>query len=178
MEPRSCTHISCPPTRLVGIERRHTVFRWVCPPLWSSGQSSWLQIQRSGFDSRLYQTFRQVVGLERGPLSLVSTIEELLERNSGGWGLESGEYGRRDPPRWPRGTIYPQMLTLTSPTSGGCSVGIVRSRIRPRSNVLFIVWQEGNTRSQDEWFAVSFSPKRRRRDGDYDCYVYWKETYL
>jgi hypothetical protein len=27
------------------------------PPLWSSGQSSWLQIQRSGFDSRRYQMF-------------------------------------------------------------------------------------------------------------------------
>jgi hypothetical protein len=25
------------------------------PPLWSSGQSSWLQIQRSGFDYRHYQ---------------------------------------------------------------------------------------------------------------------------
>jgi hypothetical protein len=25
------------------------------PPLWSSGQSSWLQIRRSGFDSRHYQ---------------------------------------------------------------------------------------------------------------------------
>jgi hypothetical protein len=24
-------------------------------PLWSSGQSSWLQIQRSGFDSRSYK---------------------------------------------------------------------------------------------------------------------------
>jgi hypothetical protein len=27
------------------------------PPLWSSGQSSWLQMQRSGFDSRRYQIF-------------------------------------------------------------------------------------------------------------------------
>jgi hypothetical protein len=27
------------------------------PPLWSSGQSSWLQIQRSGFDSRRYHVF-------------------------------------------------------------------------------------------------------------------------
>jgi hypothetical protein len=27
------------------------------PPLWSSGQSSWLQIQRPGFDSRQYQIF-------------------------------------------------------------------------------------------------------------------------
>jgi hypothetical protein len=25
------------------------------PPLWSSGQSSWLQIRRPGFDSRHYQ---------------------------------------------------------------------------------------------------------------------------
>jgi hypothetical protein len=25
------------------------------PPLWSSDQSSWLQIRRSGFDSRHYQ---------------------------------------------------------------------------------------------------------------------------
>jgi hypothetical protein len=56
------------------------------PPLWSSGQSSWLQIRGPGFDSRHYQIFRgggkgkQVVGLERGPLSLVSTTEELLDR--------------------------------------------------------------------------------------------------
>jgi hypothetical protein len=32
-----------------------------------------------GFDSRRYQIFREVVGLERGPLSLVRIIEELLE---------------------------------------------------------------------------------------------------
>jgi hypothetical protein len=60
------------------------------PPLWSSGQSSWLHIRRPGFDSRHYQIFRQkkkkkkkgkqVVGMERGPLSLVSTTEELLDR--------------------------------------------------------------------------------------------------
>jgi hypothetical protein len=30
--------------------------------------------------------------------------------------------------RWPRGIFYPQKLALTSPTSGGRSVGIVRSR--------------------------------------------------
>jgi hypothetical protein len=29
------------------------------PPLWSSCQSSWLQIQRSGFDSRRYQIFSE-----------------------------------------------------------------------------------------------------------------------
>jgi hypothetical protein len=48
------------------------------PPLWSSGQSSWLQIRRLGFDSRHYK--KKVVGLERGPLNLVSTTEELLDR--------------------------------------------------------------------------------------------------
>jgi hypothetical protein len=68
-------------------------------PLWFSGQSSWLQIQRSEFDSRRYQSFWEVVGLERSPISLVSTIEELLERNSSGSGLENREYGRRDSSR-------------------------------------------------------------------------------
>jgi hypothetical protein len=67
------------------------------------------------------------VGLNRCPLSLVSTTEELLGRNSSGSRLESREYGRRDPSRWPRGTLYPQKLAITSPTSGGRSVGMVRS---------------------------------------------------
>jgi hypothetical protein len=33
-----------------------------------------------GFDSRRYQIFWKVVGLEQGPLSLVRLIEELLEK--------------------------------------------------------------------------------------------------
>jgi hypothetical protein len=70
------------------------------------------------------------VGLERGPLSLVSTIEELLGRNSSGSSLENREYGRGDPLCWPRDTHYPQKLTLTSPTSGGHSVGIIRLRTK------------------------------------------------
>jgi hypothetical protein len=37
------------------------------------------------------------MALERGPLSLVSTTQELLEIKSSGSGLESGEYGRKDP---------------------------------------------------------------------------------
>jgi hypothetical protein len=41
--------------------------------LWSSGQSSWLQIHRSGLDSRRYQIFWEVLGLERGPLNLVTS---------------------------------------------------------------------------------------------------------
>jgi hypothetical protein len=70
------------------------------------------------------------VGLERGSLSLLSTIEVLLGRNSSGSGLENREYGRRDSLRWPRNTLCPQKLALTSPTSGGRSVGIVRLRTK------------------------------------------------
>jgi hypothetical protein len=69
------------------------------------------------------------VGLQRGPLSLVSTTEELLERKSSGFGLDNRDYRSRgsvalttwDP-------LYPQKLAVTSRTSGGLSVGIVRSR--------------------------------------------------
>jgi hypothetical protein len=93
------------------------------PPLWSGGQSSWLQILRSGLDSRCYQIF-WVVGLEWGSLSLVCTVEELLERKSRGSGIENRDYGRRGSAALT--TLHPS----TSATSGGRSVGIVRSRIQ------------------------------------------------
>jgi hypothetical protein len=47
------------------------------------------KIRGPGFDSRRYQIFWDVVGLERGPLSLVRITEELLERKSSGFGLEN-----------------------------------------------------------------------------------------
>jgi hypothetical protein len=47
-------------------------------------------------------------------------------RYSSGSGLENLEYDRGDPLRWPRNTLYPQKLALTSPRIGGHSVGIVR----------------------------------------------------
>jgi hypothetical protein len=65
---------------------------------------------------------REVVGLERGPLSLVSTIEELLGRNSGeitAVGIRRADYAK---------PLYTQNLALTLPTSGGRSVSIVRSQ--------------------------------------------------
>jgi hypothetical protein len=67
------------------------------------------------------------VCLERGPLSLVSTTEELLDRNVAAPVLktENTAVGIRhaDP-------VAPcqQKLAITSPTSGSRSVGIVRSR--------------------------------------------------
>jgi hypothetical protein len=90
------------------------------PPLWSSGQSFWLQIQKSGFYSRRHHIF-----------------EELLGRKSIGSRLEIREYSRRDPSRWPYDTLYPQKLALTSPTSGCRSVGIVRSRTQATAFLCF-----------------------------------------
>jgi hypothetical protein len=48
-----------------------------------------------GFDSRHYQIFWQIVDMERGARSLVSTNEELLRRKSSGSGLEIRKYGSR-----------------------------------------------------------------------------------
>jgi hypothetical protein len=110
------------------LKKNYSVLHNLLPTSVSSHQSSFLQIQWSGFDSRHYQIFWEVVDLERGPLSLVSSIEELLVRKSTGSGLEKWEYGRRDPSRWPHGILYPQKLALTSPRSGGLSIGVVRSR--------------------------------------------------
>jgi hypothetical protein len=109
-------------------ETIQTDYKLDCSPLWSSGQSSCLQIQRSGFDSRHYQIFWEIVVLERGPLSLVSTIEVLLQSKSSGSGLDNRDYGRRDPSLKPSGALYPWKLALTSLTSSGLWVGIVRSR--------------------------------------------------
>jgi hypothetical protein len=95
--------------RLCGLVVRVPSYRSRCP----------------GFDSRRYQIFWKVVGLERGPLSLVRITEELLEWKSSGSGQENRINGRGDPLRWPPNTLYSQELALTSPTSGGRSVGIV-----------------------------------------------------
>jgi hypothetical protein len=92
------------------------------PPLWSSGQSSWLQIQKSGFDSRAYQIFWEVRVWNGVHSASLSATEELFERKSSGSGLEIREYGHGDSLRWPRDTLYLQKLALTSPTSGCRSV--------------------------------------------------------
>jgi hypothetical protein len=61
-------------------------------------------------------------------------------------GLEIREYSRRDQSRWLRGNLYPQKLALTSPKSGGRSVGIVR--LRTQTTEFFI---------KQEWANVSES---------------------
>jgi hypothetical protein len=58
-------------------------------------------MQRFGFDSRFYQIFEEVVGLERGPLGILSTIEELLGRNSRGSRLKIRKYSPELLPFYP-----------------------------------------------------------------------------
>jgi hypothetical protein len=65
------------------------------PPLGSTGESSWLQIQRSGFDTGRYQILCEAMGLERGPVNLKTTIEGVLGRKSKGSSLENRDYGRK-----------------------------------------------------------------------------------
>jgi hypothetical protein len=79
-----------------------------------------------GFESRRHQIFWEIVGLERGPLSLMRITEGLLERITAApvWKTEINSRG--DSLRWPRDTFYPLKLALSSPTSGGRSVDIVR----------------------------------------------------
>jgi hypothetical protein len=67
------------------------------------------------------------VGLEPGPLSLVSTIKKLLGRKICGSSLDIREYVRRDPSRLPRGTLSIRKIKLDTNFAdkrrslGGCS---------------------------------------------------------
>jgi hypothetical protein len=99
--------------------------------------SSWLQIQRSRFDSRRYQIFCEVVSLERGPISLVSTNEELIQRKSSSSGLGNREYGRRDPSCWSRDTLYPQKVDTKFANKRWSLVGIVHSWTKAMEFIYF-----------------------------------------
>jgi hypothetical protein len=55
------------------------IYIFIGPSVWSSAQSFWLQIQRSRVRLPALPE-KNVVSLERGPLGLVSTTEELLDR--------------------------------------------------------------------------------------------------
>jgi hypothetical protein len=66
----------------------------------------------------------------------VSTTEELLGNSSS---LENREYGLEDPFLLPHDNLHQQKLALTSPTSGGRSVSIVRSRTKVTEFSLLLV---------------------------------------
>jgi hypothetical protein len=71
-------------------------------------------------------------------------------------GLKNRQCGCRDPSRWPRGTLYPQKLALTSPTSGGHLVGIVRSWTQAKEFVR--LGEDGDKLLWNVWNYASSRP--------------------
>jgi hypothetical protein len=118
----------------------------------------------SGFDS-----------LRSSGLSLVSTNEELFGRNSMGSGLENREFGRGDPPSRPRETFYRQKLALTSPTSGGRSVGMLSSRTKAIEfgfSLVIPTWIK--IRGRSDSFTLDMCdtlkiPSRKKKDRTTNC---------
>jgi hypothetical protein len=93
-------------------------------PLWSSGQSSWLQIQRSRFDSPALPDLLRSSGSGTGSIQPheYNLHRNYLKKKSNGSGLENRDYCHGDLPRWLCDTFYPQKLALTALTSGSRSV--------------------------------------------------------
>jgi hypothetical protein len=56
------------------------------------------------------------------------------------------DFRSRNPSHWPRYILYPQKLALTSPTSGGRSVGKVRSRIDLSNIMCNNLWMWNKTK--------------------------------
>jgi hypothetical protein len=82
-----------------------------------------------GFDSRRYHIFWEVVGLERGTLSLMSITEELLEwKRSGSESIKPRLTAVRIRCADHATPSISKKVALTSPTSGGRWVGIVSLR--------------------------------------------------
>jgi hypothetical protein len=86
--------------------------------------------------------FWGVVGLERGPLSLVSTTEELLGINSSGSSLEISKCGRWNSSRWPRGTLYPQKSLHYFDVKRRSLGHVVRSRTQATEFSFYVLTDE------------------------------------
>jgi hypothetical protein len=120
----------------------------------------------------VFEWFWEVVGLEQCPFSLVSTIDEILERKSSSCCIKNREYSRRDPTRWSRGTLYPQKLALISPKGGGrkprsilCSnnTGFQRWLRRKSPNLIFSYSLDNNQQSWLKHQHISLvRPKNRQ----------------
>jgi hypothetical protein len=78
--------------------------------------------------------------LERGPLSLVSTTEELLDRKVAAPVYKTEITAVRIRHADHVAPSIPQKLAITSPTSGGRSVSIVRSRTPTMEFSLVLVY--------------------------------------
>jgi hypothetical protein len=82
---------------------------------------------------------KKVVGLERGPISLVSTTEKLLDRKVAVtvYKTKNTVVGIRHADHV--ALFILKKLTITSPTSGGRSVGIVLSQTKDTEFVSLLI---------------------------------------
>jgi hypothetical protein len=107
------------------------------------GEHKFLKVLATSLCTCLWHTFFYgCMEAERGPLSLMSTIEELLGRNNSGSGLENRWFVHGDPSCWPCDTMYRQKLALTSLTSSGCLASIVLSQTEATEFVCLFVSME------------------------------------
>jgi hypothetical protein len=95
------------------------------------------------FDSRRYQIFWEVVALEWGHLSLMGTIEGLLERNNSGSGLKTENTAVESIALTTRHPLSTKSA-LTSPTSGGRSFSIVHSWTKAMEISFSFMWYWNN----------------------------------
>jgi hypothetical protein len=86
-----------------------------------------------GFNSQNYPILWQAIGLEWDALSLVRITEELREWKSGGSCLGNWELRLWGAVGLTTQHNLPPKLAITSPTSGGRSLGIVRLLTTPSS---------------------------------------------
>jgi hypothetical protein len=84
---------------------------------------------------RRYKIFREIVGLERGALSLVMIIEKIFEWQVAARGIKCWDQRAYESFAWPHYTIYTQKFSGPSRTSGGRSVciGHLRAKGQGRS---------------------------------------------
>jgi hypothetical protein len=109
-------------------------------PLWSSGQSFWLQIQRSRVRFPALPDFLSSSVSGTGsthPREINWGATWIKISGSGPEKQRLTAVGIRCADRVT--TLYPQKLALTSPTGGGHSVGIVRSRTKATEFSLVIL---------------------------------------